>query len=92
LFELLRACGEKEALESFIASQQAGTLRYADLKETVADTVVGLCNPIREKLHEIQANKKAVKEQIKESSANIRKKASQTLREVKEICGLGNPK
>jgi tryptophanyl-tRNA synthetase len=58
------------------------------LKEAVADALVGLINPFRERLAELNADKRKVKAQIQESSAEIRKTAQQTLREVREIAGL----
>jgi hypothetical protein len=51
---------------------------------------VGLVNPFRERFTALQADKKAVKSQIQESSAETRKRAQQTLREVREITGLGS--
>ncbi|MBL7825017.1 MAG: tryptophan--tRNA ligase, partial [Saprospiraceae bacterium] len=88
LFELLRACGASDAHKSLMADFNAGTLKYAPLKEAVADAVVGVVNPLRDRLAELQADKKAVKEQIQESSAAIRKRAQKTLKEVREIVGL----
>ena len=56
----------------------------------MANAVTGLVNPFREKLAALQADKKAVKEQIQASSAEIRKRAQKTLKEVREITGLGS--
>ncbi|MCC7466055.1 MAG: tryptophan--tRNA ligase [Saprospiraceae bacterium] len=88
LFELLRACNSMEAHSALMADYNAGALRYSDLKEAVANAVVGLVNPFRERLAELQADKKNVKAQIQASSAEIRKRAQQTLKEVREITGL----
>lgn len=88
LFELLRACQSMAAHDSLMADYQAGALRYSDLKTAVADAVVGLINPFRERLAELQANEKQVKEQVMASSSEIRKRAQQTLLEVREIVGL----
>ncbi len=92
LFELLRACQSMDAHDSLMADYQSGALKYSALKEEVADAVVGLINPFRERLAELQADKKAVKSQIQESSAEIRKRAQQTLREVRELTGLASLK
>lgn len=92
LFELLRACGNKAAHDALMADYQAGALKYSALKEEVADTVVGLVNPFRERLAALNADKRAVKAQIQESSAEIRKRAQQTMREVRELTGLINLK
>ena len=88
LFELLRACNNMEAHNSLILDYQAGALRYSDLKESVANAVVALVNPFREQLAALQADRKNVEAQIQASSAEIRKRAQQTLREVRDITGL----
>lgn len=89
LFELLRACEHMDAYHSLMADHQAGALRYSDLKEAVANAVVSVVNPFRERLAELQADKKTVKSQIQDASAEARKRAQQTLREVRELTGLG---
>lgn len=88
LFELLRACNSMELHDTLMDDYKAGTLKYSALKEAVADALVGLINPLRERLAELNADKRKVKAQIQESSAEIRKTAQQTLREVREIAGL----
>ncbi len=88
LFELLRACGNMAAHNSLMADYQAGALKYSALKEAVAEAVVPLVNHFRERLAELNADKRAVKAQIQESSAEIRKKAQKTMQEVRELTGL----
>jgi tryptophanyl-tRNA synthetase len=92
LFELLRACEKASIHDALMADYQAGTLQYGKLKGEVADAVVALVSPIKNRMEEIQANKKQVKESIQASSAEIRKRAQETLREVKDIMGIMNPK
>lgn len=92
LFTLLRASEKMEAYDSLMLDYDNGSLRYSDLKAAVADGLVDLCRPIKERYDEILSDKKKVKNQIKESSADIRKKAIKTLREVKEIVGIMNPR
>jgi tryptophanyl-tRNA synthetase len=88
LFELLRACNSMEMHDSLMDDYKAGTLKYSALKEAVADALVGLINPLRARLAELNADKRQVKALIQDSSAEVRKKAQQTLREVREIAGL----
>ena len=92
LFELLRACGDLASHEGLMNDYRAGALRYSDLKEAVANAVVGLVSPLRERLAALQADKRAVKAQIQESSAQIRLRAQQTMKEVRELTGLLSPK
>lgn len=88
LFELLRACNNMQAHDSLMADYKAGALKYSALKEATADTLVALINPIRERLAELNNNKSAIQDQIRESSKVIRQRAQQTLKEVREIVGL----
>ena len=90
LFELLRACGNTAAHDSLMLDYQANALKYSALKEAVADTLVAMITPLRERLAELNADKKSVKSQIQDSSAEIRKRAQQTMREVREMTGLGS--
>ena len=90
LFTLLKAAGCQEAYDSLMQDFNADALRYVDLKEAVAEALVGLSTSFRERREELNSNKKDVKRQIKESSYEIRKFAQQTIKEVKDLTGLMN--
>ena len=91
LFELIRA-GGGESHDSLMKEFESGNLKYSDLKDVAADVLVILTSQFISKKAEIVANKKELKYQIKESSAQIRKVAQQTLHEVKDLVGLLNVK
>ncbi len=88
LFEILKACQATEAYDALMLDYKKGSLRYGDLKPAVADALVGVLNPIRERYQEILGNRKATKEMITASSWEIRKRAQKTLKEVRSIVGL----
>lgn len=90
LFSLLNACGKTEAHQSLLEDYQKGALKYVELKMAVADALVEISTPFRAKKAELSADKKAVKNQIKAAANEIRKKAQQTIREVKDLTGLQN--
>lgn len=90
LFSLLRAAGNLPLYDELINHHRAGQLKYVDLKDAVANALVAISHPARERRAAILADKKAVKEQIRASSARIREKARQTVAEVKDLCGLMN--
>ena len=90
LFSLLSASGSDDAHRSLTADYEAGNLRYADLKQAVADGLVTIAQGVQANLQELKSDRRAVKDSIKQSSSEIRKRAQQTLREVKEICGLAS--
>lgn len=90
LFEILKASGGMDAHTSLMDDYNTGNLKYVDLKEATADALALLINGFVERKKEISADKKALKSQIKESSYNIRKRAQETLKEVKDLVGLVN--
>lgn len=90
LFGLLIAAGKNEIHQTLMNAYLGGTLRYADLKEEVANALVEISNGFIARKQEINSDKKALKEQIKQSSSEIRKIAQETIREVKELSGLMN--
>ncbi|MEO6758451.1 MAG: tryptophan--tRNA ligase, partial [Saprospiraceae bacterium] len=53
LFTLLRACDAMDAHNALMADDESGALRYSDLKGAVADALVALINPLRERLAEL---------------------------------------
>ena len=90
LFTLLKAAGDMDSHASIMKDYEAGNLKYVDLKDATADALVKLSNQFRENKAELLANKKEIKNQIKASSAEIRKRAQQTVKDVKELTGLMN--
>ena len=90
LFQLLEASGRVEAHASLLTDYEQGTLKYSELKQAVADGLVAISAGIQENLAELKKDRKAVKNQIKQSSFEIRKRAQETVKEVKDICGLMN--
>ncbi len=88
LFTLLKACGKMDIHAEQMATYEAGNIRYGDLKNAVADAVIELVEPFRARLADLESRRNDVEEQIRASSAEIRKVAQQTLREVKELTGI----
>ena len=93
LFDLLRASGTPDDLAAHAHFTEAfanGSLRYGDLKPVVADALVRQTRIFRERRAEIMSDKKAFQTRIQDTSAAIRRRANETIREVKAMCGLTN--
>jgi tryptophanyl-tRNA synthetase len=88
LFEMLRASQNNGSYDILKEEFKKGTLKYADLKQAVADSLASMIGPFKERKAELLSDKKNLKRQIKESSAEIRKKAAETVAEVKDLIGL----
>ena len=88
LYGLLKAAGEKEAYDTMLANYHSGNLKYSELKDVVGESLVALSQSFRTKKAELIENKKEVKRAVKASSAQIRLRAQETLKAVKELAGL----
>lgn len=92
LFQILRVCGAHEAHDRLGEDYKNSRLMYSELKQSVSESLLKYLAPIQERYAEITQDKRKYRDQIKESSAVIRKKAQETLREVRDITGLQNVK
>ncbi len=92
LFEMIKAAGDIAAYDGLMDNYTSGSLKYSELKETAANVMVNMLKPFAEKRAQINKDKKAIKDQVKASSEDIRKIAKQTLLEVKDMVGLLNVK
>lgn len=88
LFLLLKACGNQQAYDHLMNAHRSKDLKFSELKATVADAVIELCRPIRDNYKELISKQDEIKDLIRDSSFVIRKKAQQTMKEVKELVGL----
>lgn len=88
LFMLLKAA-DKNSYQSLLKDFENGNLPYSILKDNVADALITLVTPLQEKKKTLLSTKKEIKDLIKKSSANIRKRAAQTVSEVKALTGIG---
>ncbi len=88
LFELLKACDNLEAHTSLMADYNAGTLKYSDLKENVANGLVKLSKEFITRKAELTKSEKEIEDQVYTMSEQARVLAKETLREVREMTGL----
>lgn len=88
LFELLKAANKMDDHASLMNDYETGVLKYSVLKDAVGDGLVAISAELRANRAELNSDKKAVKNMIKQSSYEIRKRAQQTLKDVREITGL----
>ncbi len=92
LLSLLAAAGEPAQSAAMREDALAAKLQYVQLKDATADALVAVSSQLRDAKRDVLADKNAIKTQLKDSSAAIRQRAQQTLREVKDLAGLNNPR
>lgn len=88
LFNLIRACEKQEAYDSLKLDFKNGNLKYKDLKETVAEALVELITPFRERKQELMSDRKKIETLAMEYSARARETAAYTIKEVRRLTGL----
>jgi tryptophanyl-tRNA synthetase len=88
LMELLGHFGKTDEISTFKKQQTDGTLKYSELKETLAKDIGEYFAEFREKKKELMAKPAHLKEVLDEGAARARKVAGETLQEVKQKIGL----
>jgi len=91
LFTIIRACDNTGALEALNREYTQGTLKYKDLKETAAESLVSALRPFRDRRAELNSDRDKMKKLIRELSAVARDYAENTLNEVRDLTGLIRP-
>jgi len=88
LFKILKGFSTPETAARFEKAYAEGTLRYSDLKKTIAEDVISALEPIRRRYAELRSNPRAVHEVLQRGAAYASSIAKETMREVKEKMGL----
>jgi tryptophanyl-tRNA synthetase len=88
LFTLLEAFAPPETVAHFHAEYEAGRLRYSELKPALADGMVQVLNPIRERREDLAAHPERVRDLLAAGAARARAIARKTMAEVREKMGL----
>lgn len=91
LFTIIRACGNTRDLEALTREYTQGALKYKDLKETAAESLVLALRPFRDRRAELNSDHDRMKKLIRELSAVARDYAENTLNDVKDLTGLIRP-
>lgn len=88
LFTLLEFFADKKTNDYFHNLYQKGQLKYAELKEVLAENIIEKLTPIREKRKEYEKNPRLIKEIVEQGTKKAKEIAQKTLLEVKEKMGL----
>ena len=88
LMLLLSHFGQAEEVRYFTEAQNQGTLKYSELKETLAKDIAEYFAEFREKKKQLLSRPNQLAEILGEGSRKAREVASQTLLEVKQKIGL----
>ncbi len=88
LFTLLQIASTEETYNHFLAAYNDCSIRYGDLKGQLAEDLVALTAPIRERILELQNDQEYLNKVAREGAERARESARQTLEEVRRIIGF----
>ncbi|MDR0685981.1 MAG: tryptophan--tRNA ligase [Dysgonamonadaceae bacterium] len=89
LFTILRAVSEPEVVKHYETLWDSGEQRwYGSLKKQLAEDVIKLTTPIRERINNIKNDTKYLAEIVESGTVKARTNASKTLKDVREIMGF----
>ncbi|MDX9726536.1 MAG: tryptophan--tRNA ligase [Bacteroidales bacterium] len=90
LFSLMKVVSEPSVVNYFTEKHAQCTIRYGDLKKQLAEDIIKVTEPIRERITAILADNKYMSRVVAEGAVKARESASATVREVREIIGYRN--
>lgn len=88
LFTLMEVASEPDVLAHFQDAYAQCTIRYGDLKKQLAEDVVRLTAPFRERIREIDADPEYLRRVVSMGRDKARESASKTLQEVRHHMGF----
>lgn len=88
LFCLLELVGTPDKVEFFKNAYADCSIRYGDLKKEIAEDILKISAPIRERIKEIESDDAYLHRAVAMGAERARERASKTLREVREIMGI----
>lgn len=88
LFSLLELVSRPEVVTDMRQAYADGTLRYGDLKKQIADDILAITAPIRERVKEIRSDDEYLARVLRQGAEKARERASRTLAEAREIMGI----
>jgi tryptophanyl-tRNA synthetase len=87
LFTIMEVVSDPSTLQYFKEKHATCEIRYGDLKKQLAEDIIKVTSPIRERIVEILADKPYMAKVVKSGAERARESASRTVREVREIIG-----
>lgn len=88
LFTLMELVSTPDTLQHFKDAYADCSIRYGDLKKQLAEDILKVTLPIRERILDIQGNDEYLSKVVRQGAERAREIAAKTLREVREIMGI----
>jgi tryptophanyl-tRNA synthetase len=87
LFTIMEVVSEPSIVEFFREKHASCEIRYGDMKKQLAEDIISVTEPIREKINEIINNPDYLRKVVSRGAEKARASAASTVRDVREIIG-----
>jgi tryptophanyl-tRNA synthetase len=88
LFTILRVVSSPEVVQHFDDQWNNCSIRYGDLKKQLAEDIISVTSPIRERMLEIEKDDAYLRKVTEEGAEKARESASVTIADVRKIVGF----
>ena len=88
LFTLMELTSGPEMVQQYRDAYADCSIRYVELKKQLADDILKVTTPIRERYQEIRADEAYIAKVVRQGAERARERASKTLAEVREAMGI----
>lgn len=88
LINLLELTGAADLAAQYRAAYADCTVRYGDLKKDLAEAILGITTPIRDRVNDILADEDYLRRVVRQGAERARERAAATLAEVRQVMGL----
>ena len=88
LFMLMDLVSDKEVVDSYRRAYADCSIRYGDRKKQLAEDILKVTLPIRERILDIRSNEDYLRKVVKSGAERARYHAAKTVEEVKQIMGI----
>ncbi len=88
LFTLMELTSTPDTVQHFKNAYADCSIRYGDLKKQLAEDILKVTLPIRERYLEIQGDEAYIGRVLRQGAERARERAAATLREVREVMGI----
>lgn len=87
LFTIMKVVSDPSTVKYFTDKHASCEIRYGDLKKQLAEDIIKVTDPIRNRIKDILADNQFLARVVREGGEKARESASKTVREVREIIG-----
>ncbi|MDE6207082.1 MAG: tryptophan--tRNA ligase [Muribaculaceae bacterium] len=88
LFTLLELTSTPDVVAHFREAYADCSIRYGDLKKQLAEDILAVTTPIRERVNDIMADEAYIARILRDGSERARERAAHTLEEVRQAMGI----